>query len=387
MDLKNLKQHIKSLITLQESDAPVISCYLNLTDKKALLQFLADKGAELNNSISEEERKDLDAVFKLIRSYIDNHQREKVKSIALFYRTGTKPFFKLLQFNVPLPNQISMGPSPYVFNLIELKDVYYRFVVLLTTESSARICEVNLGEITRQVLMERPSLQRKSLKEWSKMHYQHHRKEPRDRFIDEKIKVLDKLMSRGEYTYLIIAGEPRMIAKIKGKLPPHLKDKLIDTITASERDEINDIVRATLSTFIQFEAQESMNVTDLLLQEIKSHGMAVSGPVASLQALKTGQADLLVLAKDYKIKPGWYCKNCGNIGEIWPDNNNCPVCDSKTLKKIDLMEELVKAAEKYDCQIETVAHSDALKELGGAGCLLRYLTPEQYERGFFNVAP
>jgi hypothetical protein len=206
MDLKNLKQHIKSLITLEESDASVISCYLNLTDKNALLRFLADKGAELNNTIPENERKDLDATFKLIRSYIDNHQREKVKGIALFYRSGSKPFFKLLQFNVPLPNQISVGPSPYVFNLIELKDVYYRFVVLLTTETSARICEVNLGEITKQVLMERSAIQRKSLKEWSKMHYQHHRKEPRDKFIDEKIKVLDKLMSRGGYAYLIIAG-------------------------------------------------------------------------------------------------------------------------------------------------------------------------------------
>ncbi len=387
MDLKNLKQHIKALIILEESDAPVISCYLNLTDKKALLKFLADKGAELNNSISDGERKDLDAVFKLIRSYIDNHQREKVKGIALFYRGGSKPFFKLLQFNVPLPNRISLGPSPYVFNLIELKDVYYRFVVLLTTESSARICEVNLGEITKQVLLERSSLQKKPLTEWSKMHYQHHRKEPRDKFIEEKIRVLDKLMSRGGYTYLIIAGEPRMIAHIKEKLPEHIKEKLIDTVTASERDEINDIVRATLSTFVQYEAQESMNVTDLLLQEIKSHGMAVSGPAASLQALKTGQADLLVLAKDYKIKPGWYCKNCGNIGASWPDDNICPICDNKTLKKIDLMEELVKEAEKHDCQIETVAHSDALKVLGGAGCLLRYLTPEQYERGFFNSVP
>ncbi len=384
MDTKNLRQHIRSLITLEESDAPVISCYLNLGNKEALLRFLADKGAELHNSISESDRKDLDAALKLIRSYIDNHQREKVKGIALFYRAGSKPFFKLLQFNVPLRNQISIGPAPYVFNLIELKDVYDRFVVLISTETSARICEVNLGEITKQVLMERSAMRKKPLKEWSQMHYQHHRKNLEDKFVEEKIRVLDKLMSRGGYSYLILAGEPHMTSYIKQKLPPHLKEKLIDIISASERDEINDIVRATLSTFVKYEAQESLDTTDLLLQEIHSHGMAVSGPVASLQALKTGQADLLVLSKDYKINPGWCCKDCGNIGSEWPGNNICPACGHKALKKIDLVEELVKTAEKHDCQIETVSHSDALNALGGAGCLLRYLTPEQYEKGFFH---
>jgi peptide subunit release factor 1 (eRF1) len=127
-----------------------------------------------------------------------------------------------------------------------------------------------------------------------------------------------------------------------------------------------------------------MNTTELLINEIKSHGMAVAGPAASLQALKTGQADLLVLAKDYKLSPGWGCKECQAKGYKWPKKHICPVCGHDKLKKIDLMEELVKTAEKHDCMIETVAHNDALKELGGAGCLLRYLTPEQYETGFYN---
>lgn len=383
MDLKNLKQHIRTLITLEESDAPVISCYINLSDKEAVNKFLANKGAELHNAISEQQRKDLDEALKLIRSY-DHSQTERIKGIALFYRGGTKPFFMLLQFNVPLNNQIKIGPSPYVYNLIEFKDVYYRFVVLISTEESARILEVNLGEVTKQVWMERSDLRGQSVKEWSKVHYQHHRKEITKKFVNEKIKVLDKLMSRGDYAYLILAGEPGMTSYVKQKLPEHLKDKLIDIVSASGRDEITNIVAATLSSFIQYEAQESINTAELLINEIKSNGMAVVGAMASLQALKTGQADILVLAKDYQIPLAWNCHKCHTQGITWPQNNKCPVCNSSNLKKIDLMEELVKTAEKNDCQIETVAHNDALKELGGVGCLLRYLTPEQYEAGYFN---
>jgi len=383
MDLKNLKQHIRTLITLEESDAPVISCYINLSDKEAVNRFLADKGAELHNAISEQERKDLDETLKLIRSY-DHPQTKRVKGIALFYRGGTKSFFKLLQFNVPLPNQISIGPAPHVYNLVELKDVYYRFVVLISTEESARILEVNLGEVTKQVWMERPDLRGQSVREWSKVHYQHHRKEITEKFINEKIKVLDKLVSRGDYAYLILAGKPHLTSSIKMKLPIHLKEKLIDIVSISGRDEITDIVAATLSSFIQYEAQESLNTAEILINEIKSNGMAIAGAAASLKALKTGQVDLLVLAKDYQIAPAWSCPDCHSKGDKWPDDNICPVCGSKKLKKIDIIEELVKVAERNDCLIETVAHNDALKELGGVGCLLRYLTPEQYETGYFH---
>jgi len=386
MDIKNLKQHIRTLITLEKSNAPVISCYINLSDKAVVKQFLANKGAELHNAISEQERKDLDAALKLIRSY-DHPQTERVKGIALFYRGGTKPFFKLLQFNVPLPNQISIGPAPYVYNLVELKDVYYRFIVLISTEESARILEVNLGEVTKQVWMERPDLSPRSVQKWSKMHYQHHRKEIQEKFVDEKIRVLDKLISRGDYAYLILAGESHMTSYIKNKLPEHLKEKLIDIVSTSGRDEISDIVAATLSSFIQYEAQESMNTTELLIDEIKSNGMAVAGTAASLEALKTGQVDLLVLAKDYQIDPAWSCPECHATGDKWPHKNICPVCGNNNLKEIDLMEELVRIAERHDCQIETVAHNDALKELGGAGCLLRYLTQEQYEMNHFIDVP
>ncbi len=52
------------------------------------------------------------------------------------------------------------------------------------------------------------------------------------------------------------------------------------------------------------------------------------------------------------------------------------------VEKIDIKEEIVKTAERYECRIETIKHSEILMELGGVGCLLRFLTPEQY--GFFG---
>lgn len=44
----------------------------------------------------------------------------------------------------------------------------------------------------------------------------------------------------------------------------------------------------------------------------------------------------------------------------------------------ELREEWVRLATQNQCQVEVVNYSDFLIEFGGVGCLLRYLTPDQY---------
>jgi len=48
------------------------------------------------------------------------------------------------------------------------------------------------------------------------------------------------------------------------------------------------------------------------------------------------------------------------------------------LRQFDIKEEMVRLAEQAGCGVEVVEHSDALMQLGGVGCLLRYAAPENY---------
>ncbi len=50
-------------------------------------------------------------------------------------------------------------------------------MVLLATEATARIIGVNLGSITEQLWRSRPELRHRVRREWSKDHYQDHRRE------------------------------------------------------------------------------------------------------------------------------------------------------------------------------------------------------------------
>ena len=383
MELKELQQHIRTLATLEETSSQVISCYLNLEDGTAAYRnALDERVGMLRKTFSGEERKDFEEALSRIEDFLSAGLRPNTKGVSIFSRAGAQPFFLPLQFRVPLPNWIVAGSTPNIYHLVELKDTYDRYVVLISTEESARIIEVNLGEVTEEIWKERPELRQRVGREWSKDHYQNHRRSRTDQFIKEKIQLLEQLMAAGGHTHLILAGNPRISARVRDALPKHLTAKLVDTIVASGSDRLSDVVAVTLSAFVEQEELESQGVVERLMQEIHRHALGVAGLAPTIQTLRQGNLDVLVLASAFDPEMGWSCAACEAMGVNRGRLDVCPECGQHELQEIDLREEMVRLAERQGCGVEIVNHSDSLMRFDGVGALLRYYAPEQfYQRG------
>jgi protein required for attachment to host cells len=378
MELKTLQKHVRTLVTLEETEAPVISCYLNLESGVSGYRDALDERIRLlQASLKDDKRRYFEEALDRIEAFIATELLPDAKGAAVFSRGGDKPFFLPLQFRVPLPNWFALNPTPNIYHLVELKDTYHRFVVMISTQSDARIMGVNLGSVTEQVWKERPELRERIGREWTKEHYHDHRQKRGRQFVKDKIKILDRLMSAGGYTHLILSGDPQMTSRVRNALPKHLAAKLVDIVVASGRDRISDVVAATLAAFVEQEERESQAMVDRLQHELNTSGLAVIGPDASLSALKWKQANVLVLAKSYNPDPGWSCTECDAIGSNRAIHEVCPECGSKELGDLDIKEEMVRVAEKSGCRVEIVDKSEFLMNVGGVGCLLRYLMPEQ----------
>jgi protein required for attachment to host cells len=331
----------------------------------------------LRASLTDDTRRYFEEALSSIETFIATEQFPDAKGAAIFSRGGDQPFFLPLQFRVPLPNWFALNPTPNIYHLVELKDTYHRFVVMISTPSEARIMGVNLGSVTEQVWKERPELRERVGREWTKEHYHDHRKKRGRQFIEDKIKILDRLMSAGGYTHLILSGDPRMTSRVRNALPKHLAAKLIDIVVASGGDRISDVVAATLASFVEQEERESQAMVDRLQHEMNTSGLAAIGADATLTALKWKQANVLVLAKSYNPDPGWSCAKCTAMGSNRTITKVCPECGSRELEDLDIKEEMVRIAEKSGCRVEIVDKSDFLIDIGGVGCLLRYRIPEQ----------
>lgn len=377
MHLSELQQHIQKLAALEEANEPVVSCYLEMDAKYH--KSLTDQVRVLKPTIAPEMRVPFWEALGRIEVFLGTGIRAGSRSAAVFARGGRSPFFLALQFSALLPNRVTMSHAPHIYPLVEMRDNYYRYVVLLSSEESASILEIGVGSITETARIVRPELRQRIGREWTKEHYRSHSQARNHQFIHQQIHLLDQVISLGEYRHLILAGDPRSVAQLKKSLPKRLASIVISTMRASEKDKTAQLVTATLAAFEEYEEKESLSVVSRLGYEIGTRGAAVKGTHACIHALRNGQARTLVLAQAYDPGAASSCRSCNEF-PIENFLNSCPRCGHNSLRAVDLKEEIVRLAELNNCDIEIVKSSDAMSLFGGVGCLLRYLTPERDDK-------
>ena len=372
--LDDLRRHIGLLACIDETEAPFVSCYLNLEQGETGYRMaLKDRAFALRATLDNDARADFEAAMGRIEAYVATSLRADAQGVALFarqFRAGA--FFLPMQFAVPLPNAISVNPTPHVYHLMALKDTYHRYVVMIATQGWVRITEVSLGAATVKAWTEQPKLRERVGREWTKEHYESHRRERTSLFLNEQIELLKRLMAAGGHTHLILAGDPRLTGEIRRALPKSMTAKLVDTIPVASRHAQEDVVAATLSAFVEWEEQDSQAVAARFVQGVRTQGLAAAGAAACLEALRRGRADVLLLARDHLPEPGWRCASCGAMRIERDTPTTCPECGKRALRPIDAREELVRLAGQQDCPVEVVEYCEPLMALGGVGCLLRY---------------
>jgi protein required for attachment to host cells len=372
--MEELRSHIYTLACVEESDAPFVSCYFNLEEGEGgCIEVLDERLPTLRSTIAPDALGEFDAAILAIKTYIANPIRPDAKGVAIFCRQSRgNMFFLPMQFAAPLPNWVAVYDTPNLFHLMAMKDTYHRYVVLLATRAWVRILEVNLGAATVQAWTTQPELRERVGREWTKEHYESHRREHTSRFLKEQVDLLGELMKAGKHTHLILAGDPRLTGEIQRALPKSVAAKLIDTIPAASRDAQADVVTATLSAFVEWEEQESQAVAARFVKGIRTQGRAVAGAAACVEALRQRRADVVLLAQDVAARPGWLCAACYAIRIERHAPQTCPECGAKALRLVDPVAEITRLAGQQECPIEVVEHCDPLMALGGIGCLLRF---------------
>lgn len=371
--LDELKQQITVLDSVEETDAPFISCYLNLENGQTGWRDMLDERARiLRRILKGDDLADLEEVLARIEAWLATDLLPEAKGAAIFARGSCGGSFILaMQFTAPLPNWIAVYPTPNIYHLIELKDYYHRYIVLLALPHRVSILEVNLGAATIQAWLSQSGLRTRVGSEWARSHYQINQAHRGDRFVHEKIAVLQELMSAGGHTHLILAGDPEIAARVRHALPNDLAEKLVDLVPASKRDRPTEMVILTLASYIEHEEHESRTIVERLIEGLRSHNLAVAGSAATVDALRWGEVDTLVMASGYKPAPGWTCLACRAIGTEPPETLECPQCGKPSTQPIDVREKLLRLASQLERPVEVVENSDVLMSLGGVGCLLR----------------
>lgn len=346
MPAHNLKKALNRLSEIAPNRSPLLSCFLDLKTPKEKLRMLIQMQAQvLSRNLPERQKAEFEEAFAKVDQFIADGGDSLSQGAAVYVRAGAQPFFLTMEFTVAMETRLVVDSLPHLYPVIETKDTYHRFVIVIVTEDEARIVETVMGAVTQEIFTKRPELRQRLGREWTRERYQNHKRDRNQKFMQTKVEIVDEMMQQRGHNHLVVAGSPKMIACFTNALPPRLKKKVVNTLYANPKSGVYSIVVQAVELFAANEHIESHDRVQKLQSDLLVGGLAVAGVEATRKALLEGYGDVLVIDRDF-AEPG-------------------------------IKEELVRIATRTGIEIETVKDSPELKQLSGVGCLLRY-RPQDY---------
>lgn len=339
--MKSLRRNIVALASLPETESPVISAYFDTAEApEAMRLMLGIWSSSVRSTFCKSHQQDFEEAKRSVLDVIADGWPPGSRSLAVFARGGDSPMKIVVPLGARIEPSFHASELPVIFPLIQAKDRFHRYVIAICSEESARILEVTLGAVSEELLAKTPELRTRLGREWTREHYHHQKKERHRRFVREKVEIISDLMSRRGHNHLMLAGHPRYVNRLKDALPKHLAARVVGEISKSPNGkDCSSILEESLDAFVAAEYQESLQNVERLHQEIRRGGLGVVGIEESLNAVREGSADLLV------------------ISENLPDEER---------------ESLVRLATLRDVSIEVCEDDPLIDDYGGVGCLLRY---------------
>jgi ribosomal protein L30E len=347
-----LHQHISVLSTLPESDSPVISAYFDVRTRVESLRAAFETWCiAARNALPKAERPGFDEAKSEVRAILKQHWPDEIQGLAVFTRTGKYPLRMILPFHAALETHFDASSRPAIFPLVQLKDRFHRFILVICTEDTGRIMELTLGAVTAEILTTRPDYGNRLGRQLSREHFHHRREEDSRRLVRDQVQIINNLMTRRGLNHLILAGHPRHVSALREQLPKQVQSRIVGSVFhAPNGQDYSPLLDQAIDAFIQAEQDESRSTVERLHEQVRRQGLAVVGIHACHEVIEAGAASELVISEELPH----------------PDR-----------------EELVRLATLHEIPIEVCEGDELLQSHGGVGCLLRfrmeYLQPTQLE--------
>jgi ribosomal protein L30E len=339
--IQQLSRHISALATLPETGAPVLSAYFDLRRPIEVLRSDFETwSTAARSALPKAGRPMFDTARSEVRALLKQVWPEEIQGLAVFARSGEQALLMALPFQAVLETHFEVAARPAIFPLVQLKDRFHRFVLVICTEDNGWIMELTLGAVTQEILTTRPDHGNRLGRQLSREHFHHRREEDSRRFVRDQVLIINNLMARRGLNHLILAGHPRHVSPLRDQLPKNLQARVVGSVFhAPNGHDCSPLLDQAIDTFIEAEQEESRDTVERLHEQVRRQGLAVVGIRACREVIDAGAASQLV------------------ISEELPHSDR---------------EDLVRLATLHDLPIEVCEGDELLQSHGGVGCLLRF---------------
>jgi peptide subunit release factor 1 (eRF1) len=303
---------------------------------------------------------------------IDNYfERNKYKSGSLcLIACWMIDLLEEIKPDLKFDTAFRVDSSPYIKPLAMIQDEYETYIIIATDNRTTKIYSVSMGSMQDEEKIRGDIKNHVKVGGWSQQRYERRRDKELKHYTKDIVNHLAEIEKVEDFSRIILAGTKETISLILGEMPKHLKDKVIGEKQIDLSKGESEIEKDTFSLFEEAERAEERDLWKKIKARYKSHGLAVLGAERTLEALKTGRVEEILIDKSASLK-GARCRNCENLwaGE---DLTKCPACGSNSVFSVDLTEEMIELAELTSAGVEFAEGIPGLVEIGGIAAVLRY---------------
>ena len=377
------RKDLRDLLALEsDSTSPVLSVYLNVDQSQAInlnrgfesvLKSLLQK-AERGIG-SEEGKKGFSEDAKGVVSFVSDYEPE-AKSVVVFH-DASRDFLWHRNFEVEFPNSVHWQHRPYIRPLVEARDEYERYAVILADRARARHFVVAMNAIEEILESQAEADVRKfdasgTDQIRSQMSFQRKADEHARWHLKNVAERMEKMAERYKFDRLVLAGTQEVVSELKNLLADRLRKSVVGTISLPIDAGIAEILEETIALQKHHERANEMELVQNLFTAAAKNQLAVIRLNAVLEAALDGRIRVLVYSEKYSSQ-GSECQGCG---ALFPSHlKKCPRCDGEVLEVEDLLESLAVRIVSDGGLVEQV-RGDAADELttkaGGVGAFLRF---------------
>ena len=357
---------LKKLARTSSNDRAFLSIYLS--DPENLKQ--ADKIIENIKKMlkgKEEELEHFEENLKMVRQYLKENPYNE--GYICIFCCWLNDFFEAHYLEVPAGDFVRVDSSPYIRPLAELKDEFENFAVVITDNTKTRIHLVTSGTEEDDEKITGNVKNHVRVGGWSQQRYERRRDKQKLLYAKEIVDKLAELDRNNEFRRIIMVGSIETLNEIKKVMPDHLKKQVVGekALDLSKGDDY--INQEIYDMFIDEEKKSEISLWEQIKEQYMRDQLAVIGIEDVLQAAKNGRVEKALITRNV-IFDGIRCRDCENLFLDLP--SKCPYCESESVFKVDLINEIVEILESTGGEIDFTDGIEELEEVGDVAALLRW---------------
>lgn len=370
-----LDQQLRELAVRQHFTGPFLSLYIdtNRSDEQQrdrIRVWMKDEARRIREDLggNGHKNRDVESEIGRIQSYLEESLKPETRGLAVF-TCPSEDLFLPLQLPVPVQPHLSIGSRPHLRPLMELKYNYPPVVVVLVDAKSARVFEMEFGQVLFELDHEHPDMPRRHDQGgWSQANMQRHVDEHVNRHHKDVAEMLSRLIDQNRVRAVVLSGQERNVANFRQFLPKRVEERVAGTLHLDIRSAAEEITRAAQEVVHRAQQKTAIEKLQFVEEAGQKNGRGALGIDGVVDAANQRRLESLFMTSTAHAQ-GWRCTKCGVLGHEIP--LGCPVCGG-TVVTLDLVEELISAAEREDAKVEFVASGTLLDRYDGLGAHLRF---------------